>query len=199
MRAKAVVRLLVFCLCWPLTGCAHPPRFIRATPVLRLLYRPATIPYADNPRFSFELPTKWVGPERLPGGVKFREPRGRAAISIVFLARGEPGWKAPEAFRQHMREQGTVEDGHILSRIEISSRTADVARFTGYVYGQEYLLGQKVEVEKTEMVMAADPDGLYVIRYETGRENFIRFHRVLEAFLRSLVLAAPKTLEGNEQ
>src|SRR5688500_17037078 len=111
-------------------ACANPPRFVKRAPVLRLLHRPPTMPYLGDPRFSFELPRKWRGPQTAPGSVRFLAPDGAASITLSFFAPGDKGYLRPEAFRQRMREQGLVSDSHLLYRVEVASRTADAVRFS---------------------------------------------------------------------
>ncbi len=172
-------------------GCRNPPRFVKRNPVLRVLYRPYGKPFLDHPQFSFYIKRNWEGPQSLTGGVRFAEPRERAWITIQFLMSNMEGYRTAGNFRQHMREQGTVGDSHVLREIEISSRTASAARFTTYNYSPEFLLGESVKILKTEMTMVPDQAGVYIIRYEAPAGNFHRFYGVHEKFIESLILATP--------
>jgi len=177
-------------------GCANPPRFVKRTPVLRLLYRPWSKPFLDHPQFSFYIKSNWKGPQSVDGGVRFSEPKGRAWVSILFLMPSMEGYREINDYRQHMREQGTVADSHVLTEMEISSRTASVARFTTFDYSPEFLLGEVVKVLYTELILVPDPAGIYLIRYEAPKDQFFRFYRVQERMLESLTLATPKEEEN---
>lgn len=177
-------------------GCANPPRFVKRTPGLRLLYRPWSKPFLDHPQFSFYIKSDWEGPQSVDGGVRFVDPRGRAWISVVFLMPNMEGYKPLSDYRQYMREQGTIGDSHVLSEIQISSRTASVARFTTYDYSPEFLLGEVVNVLYTELVLVPDPAGIYVIRYEAPKESFFRFYRVQASMLQTMTLATPREEEN---
>lgn len=178
-------------LCVLPAACSRP-RFIRKVPGLRVFYRPWASPYLEHPRFSFEIKRSWKGPEPAVGGPIFTEPKGRAAVSVAFHAQGEPGYKPPTAYRQHMREQGAVHDSHILTELLISSRTASRAVYTSYRYHPEYLLGEQVQTRMTDHIMIPDEEGIYVVRYEADRRHFFRFHHVLERMLKTLVLLEPR-------
>ncbi|MFH1726156.1 MAG: hypothetical protein ABII00_16225 [Elusimicrobiota bacterium] len=179
-------------------ACTSPPRFVRRMPLLRLLHRPWGMPYFGDPRFSFQVKKDWVGPEALDDGVRFSDPKGRGRLEIFFHKKGTPGWKEPGAYRRFMREQGSTEDAHVLDEIVISSRAASVARFTTYLYAPAFLLGTKVDVATTVLILAPSPQGNFVIRFETVRERFPGLYRVLREFLETLTLSEPgipKTIE----
>jgi len=180
------------------SGCANPPRFVKRTPVLRLLYRPWSKPFLDHPQFSFYIKRDWNGPISINGGVRYFEPKKRAWITVQFLMSNMEGYKSPNRYRKFMREQGTIGDSHILDTIEISSRTADVARFTTYDYAPEYMLGESYKVLMTEMTMIPDPAGVYVLRYEAPRRYFSKFYKVQKEFINSLAVASPREEEESD-
>lgn len=181
----------VLFVCAVASGCANPPRFVKRTPVLRLLYRPWSKPFLDHPQFSFYIKRDWKGPDSVDGGVRFVDPKDRAWISIRFLLPNAEDYKTPNRYRQYMREQGAVEDSHVLRTVQISSRTASIARFTTYNYAPEFLLGESVKVLYTEMTMIPDPAGVYILRYEAPKKYFFKFHRVHRELMQSLTLATP--------
>jgi hypothetical protein len=193
---KALILLAVFLLGAGAVGCANPPRFVKRTPVLRLIYRPWGKPFLDHPQFSFYVKRDWDGPETIDSGVRFREPKRRAWVSVQFLMPTSPDYRRPNEFRQYMREQGTIGDAHVLSEVEVSSRTASVARFTTYNYSPEFLLGEKVDVLYTEMIMVPDPAGLYLLKYEAQKDRFFKYYRVQKELLRTMTLATPKEEEN---
>jgi len=78
-----------------------------------------------------------------------------------------------------------------LRTVEISSRTASVARFTTFNYSPEFLLGESVKILQTEVTMVPDQAGIYIMRYEAPKRNFFRFYKVQQEFMKSLVLASP--------
>ncbi|MBI5596603.1 MAG: hypothetical protein HY928_10985 [Elusimicrobia bacterium] len=184
MRAGALVLLALVS-----AGCANPPRFVRRTPVLRLLYRPYGHPYLENPKFSFEMKRGWKGPEFIEGGVRFRHPRRRADISIAYHVEGANGWVEPKRYRRWMREQGSTEDRHIVEEVRISSYPASHTVYTTHTYDPEYLLGAKSDVGMTEVFMLPDDQGIFLIRYEAPRRWFHRYRSVFTRFLESLALA----------
>jgi len=176
-------------------ACSHPPRFVKRTPVLRLLYVPRTVPCLDHPKFSFELHRRWKGPKEHEGGRLYLRPGADASLWISFVPKGSPGYKEPLALRQYMTTQGTTEDGHVLSAVEVSSRTASRVRFTTYRYDPEYMLGAKADISYTELTMMEDPDGVYLIRLHAPKDRFDRIYPDYEEFLKSLTLAAPRKIE----
>lgn len=186
------MRLLLLLALACAAACAHPPGFVRKTPLLRLIYRPAEAPCPVlHPRFRCMVARRWKGPEKTPGGYVFREPKGRAVISMVFHPEGSPDWKTPTAYRQHMREQGSAEDGRVLYEVLLSSRPASRVRFTTHRYDPRYLLGERKDVFYTDLVMIADPEGIFVFRYESLKAEFARHARVFEEFLRSISFPEP--------
>jgi opacity protein-like surface antigen len=170
-------------------GCAKPPGFIRRDARLNsIFYRPKTRPYMANPNFSLEMDLSWKGPTKIPGGVRYSEKNGRAAIAVAYIRKGLKGYRTPTAFRQYMREQGTVLDSHILSTVEISSRVADMGRWTTYRYTPGTRLGERKEVNLTQMLHIADPQGVYIVAYEASRRNFPTYHGVFKKMLKTLTL-----------
>ena len=175
-------------------ACSHPA-FMRV-PGLRSLYRPWGTPYLSNPRFSFVIKRDWLGPELITGGVRYSEKNENASVEVVFYPKGTPQWKEPVAFRQFMREQGTVGDSHVLQEVSISSRLASVVGFTSYHYDPKYLLGEKVDLLWIRLIMIEDPEGIYLIRMQMPKAHFNAYERnVFRRFLDSINLAEPKKRE----
>ena len=190
MDKRRLIAPLALALC--ALACANPPRFVKRTPVLRLLYRPRMIPYLDSPMFNFEIHRSWQGPESIPGGARYVSKNGRAKISVVFYAEGSREWKPPEQIRRFMRESGAVEDRHILVQVQVSSRTADRAGFTTYLYDPKYLLGEKYEVIFTDMVMIPDPEGVFLAKLESRKLDYPDQLPYFLEVLHSLSLRVPK-------
>jgi hypothetical protein len=188
-------RLLPLALALCALSGANPPRFVKRTPVLRLLYHPRMIPYLDSPMFSFEIHRSWQGPESIPGGARYLSKDGRAKISVVFYAEGSPQWKPPEDLRRAMRESGAVEDRHILVQVQISSRAAERAGYTTYLYDPHYLLGAKYEVLFTDVVLIPDPEGVFLAKLETRKTDYPRQLPYFLDVLHSLSLRVPKQRE----
>ena len=195
MRGLSRKARLGFAVALAAAACAHPPRFVRTTPVLRLLYVPNTVPYLDHPKFSYELQKRWKGPKIIEGGREFTHPGLDAKLSIAYLSKDSPGWVEPAEYRKYMTTQGSTDDGHVLSAVEISSRTASLIRFTTYRYDTQYLLGQKLDVSYIELIMVPDPDGIYLIRLNAPKARFERAYPDFEDFLKSLTLAEPRKIE----
>lgn len=193
MSRRPIFLSLALALC--ALACANPPRFVKRTPVLRLLYHPRMIPYLDNPLFSFEIHRSWRGPEQLPGGTGYRSGNGAALISVVFYAEGSKEWKPPDEFRRFMRESGAVEDRNILISVQISSRPAERAGFTTYLYDPNYLLGSKVEVRFTDIVLIPYPEGVFIAKLETPKPQYPRHLPYFLEVLHSLTLQVPKASE----
>jgi hypothetical protein len=176
-------------------ACSHPPRFVRVTPGLRLLYVPRTVPFLDSPKYSFELHRRWKGPKAVEGGHQFERPGTGGTLWVGYIPADSPAYKPPHAYRQWMTTQGTTEDGHVLSSVEVSSRTASRVRFTSYRYDTEYLLGTRATVSYTEITMVPDPDGLYVVRVDAPKTRFERLYIDIEDMFKTLVLAEPRKEE----
>ncbi len=174
-----------------LCACASPPRFVRKTPVLRLLYRPSTRPYLDDPMFSFDVRRGWKGPEKIPGGVRY-EAGGRAVISVAFLARGTEGWRPPEEFLRRLKEAGSVEDSHIPREVVISSRPASRIGYTTYFYDREVLLGERVDIRYTDIVMVPDAEGIFTAKLETLKADHPVYRRDFDDLLANWTLRAPQ-------
>ncbi|MBI5243509.1 MAG: hypothetical protein HY922_07465 [Elusimicrobia bacterium] len=178
-----------------LLGCANPPRFVKKTPALRLLYRPRTTPFLGSPMFTFDIRRTWLGPKEIPGGARYLSRDRRSAISVAFHAQGSKEWKPPEEFRRTMRESGSVEDRHILISVEISSRPAQRAGFTTYSYDPEYLLGVKFDVLFTDIVLVPDPEGIFVAKLETPKPHYPHYLQDFLDVLHSLSLRTPKQMQ----
>lgn len=177
--------IALFCVL-ALSACAHIPFFRRWA-------RKPYIPYEANPRFSFEYPRGWSAGVAIPGGIEFRDPKGRAAFSAAFYARGSKEYKPPELYRQYMSGWGAVEDAHRAYKVVVSSRTGYQVQFTTYDYDPEYLLGERYRVWFTEATMLPEADGLFVLRYHAPRSEFWknRHRRHYLHFLKSLALTTP--------
>lgn len=172
-----------------LAACASPPRWVRRTPVLRLLYRPWGQLYLENPKFSFEVKRDWKGPEAADGGVRFRAPRGSARITVSYILEGAPGWRERKAWRAWMRQQGSIEDSHVVDTVTVSSRPAVHVVFTEHEYDPEVLLGARSDVRMTELAVLPDEQGAFFIKYDGLKEDFLRHRALFRRFLDSLTLA----------
>lgn len=184
MRAWALAGLIIAC-----GGCANAPRWVRVTPVLKLIYRPYASPYMENPKFSFDIKRTWKGPIPIEGGVRFRHPRGVASISVSYHLEGASGWKEPREYKRWMRLQGSTEDSHIVDQVVVSSYPASHVVFTTHEYSPEYLLGVKKEVIRTELLLLPDEQGIFLIRYDAAVRDFARQRKVFVRMLDSLTLA----------
>lgn len=187
--------LILAAACLP-CACSWAPRFVRKTPVLRLLYRPSILPYLDDPMFSLEVRRGWKGPEKIPGGVRY-EAGGRASISVAFHASGTEGWKPPEEFRRRMKESGSVEDSHILQEVVLSSRPACRIGYTTYLYDREVLLGERVDIRYTDLVMVPDPEGIFTAKLESAKADYPVYRRDFENLLENLTLRQPPMKSGD--
>ncbi|MBI4387016.1 MAG: hypothetical protein HY551_06510 [Elusimicrobia bacterium] len=196
---KSPALLSILCIFW---ACAAPVRRTdsnqkppgRFATLRKLLTRPPTyLPCPEHPRFSCEYPRRWGKPKEIPGGLEFRDPKGRASFSIEFFAEAGPGYKSPDAYRKEMTAWGAVEDPHRLFQVEISSRLAHTVGFTTYEYDPGYLIGEKVSVQKTEFTLVPDDSGIYILRYRSGRADFLKppHRKHYEHFLSSLAWKAP--------
>ena len=186
MRARTIPLLLAFL--GPL-ACTHPPRWVRRTPVLKLLYRPWGQPYLENPKFSFEIKRDWKGPESAEGGVRFRAPASTARVTVSYFLEGAPGWRDKKAWGPWMRQQGSTADRHIVDSVEVSSRPAAHVVFTEHEYDPEYLLGARSSVRRIELSVINDEQGVFVVRYEGLLDDALRHRATFLRFLDSLALA----------
>ncbi|TBR25816.1 hypothetical protein EPO15_01440 [bacterium] len=185
MRARHLVILAVL----GLAACASPPRWVRRTPVLRMLYRPWGLPYLENPKFSFEYKRDWKGPEPAEGGVRFRAPGGTARMTVSYFLEGAPGWREKKAWGPWMRQQGTTGDRHLVDTVEVSSRPASHVIYTEHEYDPEYLLGAKSSVSRIELAVLPDEQGVFVIRYEGLAADFAKHRKTFLRILASVTLA----------
>lgn len=152
-------------LAFVFAGCKHIPYF-------KKWYKPPYLPYLGSKMFSFEYPRKWGEPAKLEHGAEIREPKGLGSFSIEWIPKEAKAYKTPDKYRREMALWGSVEDSHIVRKIEISSRTAFNVVFTGYEYDPRYMLGEKVAVRMTDFTVAADPRGVFVLTLKAPRESF---------------------------
>lgn len=167
------------------SGCAYIPYFKRWA-------KKPYYPYLKSKMFSFEYPRKWGDPVATDHGVEVRHPEGLGSFSIEFIPKEHRDYKPPEKYRRDMAGWGSVEDTHVIARVEFSSRPAYNVRFTSYEYDARYLLGEQVRVQLTDHTMVSDPRGLFVIVYRTPRDEFWnrKLRKEYRHWLASLVLAA---------
>jgi hypothetical protein len=167
-------------------GCAHIPYFKRWA-------KKPYYPYLKHKMFSFEYPRKWGDPVATEYGVEMRHPDGLGLFSIEYIPNEAKAYKPPDKYRRDMTVWGSVEDTHVLTRIQFSSRTAYNVRFTSYEYDARYLLGEQVKVQMTDHTMVVDPRGLFVLTFRTPRDEFWnrKMRKEHRHWLGSLVLAAP--------
>jgi len=151
--------------------------------------RPARpfVPFSGA-RYSFQTPVGWEGPELLPEGMRYVEPKGEAFISISFHEWGSPEYKDPPEFRRWMRQLGSIEDAHALDTVKVSGRFASRVRTTTYYYTPAKLLGQELRIFTAEMIMVPDPQGAYVIRYQAAKDAFQKHRAAYISFLATLIL-----------
>lgn len=166
-----------------LSGCSY-------IPIVRAFFRKPYLPYLYSSEFSFEYPWRWGDGRKIAGGVEFKEPEGRALFAVVYHPKGSPKYIEPARYRQEMPDWGAVEDSHVVYDVVVSSRPAHMVQFTVYEYDPELLLGAQAKVRFTEIIMAPDPKGIYLIRYEAEKADFWkpRYRRHYEHFLKTLVL-----------
>lgn len=184
MRAAALLLAAV-----ALAACANPPRWVKRTRPFTILYRPYALPYLENPKFSFEMKRDWKGPENVEGGVRFRAPRGEAAVTVTYVLEGAPGWREKKAWRQWMRQQGSTEDSHVVDEVVVSSRPAVHVVYTEHHYDPEVLLGERSTVRRVELLVHPDEQGAFLIRYEGLLRDFHRHRGAFLRMLESLTLA----------
>lgn len=167
------------------SGCAHIPYF-------KKWHKKPYLPYLKSKMFSFEYPRKWGDPNPLEFGAELRHPEGLGRFSLEFIPKTAPTYKTPEKYRREMSQWGSVEDKHLVARIEFSSRPAYNVQFTSYEYDARYLLGEQVKVEFTDYTVAADPRGVFVLIFRAPREHFWnkKLRKEYRRWLNSLVLAA---------
>lgn len=165
-------------------GCA----WAKKKPVLRWFF-PKPVPVHAAKKFSCEYPKKWTR-RAFPEGAEFKDPAGRASLSVFYVPKGHKEYKPPELYRQYMASWGAVEDPHRLEEVLLSTWTAHRARFTTYRYDPGSLLGEKVEVYLSEVTMSPDREGLFIVRYHAPRDDFWRksYRRAYERLLKSLTL-----------
>ncbi len=146
-----------------------------------------------NRRWSFAVPKGWKGPLAAPGGVRYAAPGGRALIEITFHKKGKNLYRAPDRYRQIMRERGSVGDPHTTVPVRIAGRFGSRARYTSHLYGGEYEFGQTREEFFTEEILIPDRGGNYLIRYRARKAEFELHRGRYLAFLRTfrLIRKAP--------
>lgn len=162
MTRRFLAALILVAACG---GCRHIPYF-------KKWYKAPYLPYLKHKMFSFEYPRKWGDPVKLDYGAELREPEGLGSFSIEWIPKEAKDYKNPEKYRREMALWGSVEDRHIVNRLEISSRTAYNVTFTSYDYDPRYMLGEKVQIGMTDFTVAADPRGVFVLVLKAPRGNF---------------------------
>lgn len=184
LRAWLIAALALAC------GCATAPRFVRRTPMLRrLFFRPAVKPYLASQRYLFFYPRGWREPEPIKNGVAVAAPKGRARIGLQYFSKDELGFVPPVKFRQWLREQGEVDDSHLLDELLVSSRAAVRARFHATEYETGALLGSRSESRYSEVLMIDDPDGYFVARFDAPRDRARRYLPAFAGLLDTLMLS----------
>lgn len=143
-----------------------------------------------SPLYGMRVPKAWKGPEALEDGVKLTEPGGNAYFTVRFLETGSPEWQAPPAFRSSMQQKGGIEDSHVSDIVKLGGRFASRVRFTIHDYAGKRFLGEKDVVYYTELIMAPDPDGLYVVEYRALKSGFDAHRSDYLRMLRSLAFPA---------
>lgn len=160
-------------------------------PALKPPAAPAPAPGAVEhraPRYAFTVPPGWRGPEPVAGGERFVEPKGRAFIELLFHESGSREWKPPAELRRDMERLGATEDAHRLDVVQVAGRYASRARYSSYFYEGDRI-GERSNAFYTELIMAPDPLGVYLVRYRAVRGDFLRLWKDYLLVLSTLSLS----------
>ena len=110
---RGFLRALPLLLLVASAGCAHIPYFKKWA-------KKPYLPYAKSKRYAFEYPRKWGEPVATGRGAELRHPDGLGSFSIAFVHKNDPDYQSPDKYRRDMAAWGSVEDAHMVSRIEFS-------------------------------------------------------------------------------
>lgn len=146
------------------------------------------IPVESTRRFAYVDMLKWGEPQKINGGLEWKQPQDKARLAVTFFPQGTKGYKSKEDALEHMRSTGSPEDSHLVTESMISSRKAYTTRYTTYYYPPGTLVGSTVKVFVTETVMVPEPDGVYFLHYRAQRSDFKKYHNYFKRFIRHLRL-----------
>ncbi len=171
-----------------LTVLGNPPE-----PVLQGLVFKTKKARVGQGAFKYIETLGWGQPKAAPGGLRWSEPKGRAEVLVAYMQPDVPGYKPRDRYLDDMRAAGSPEDTHVLTEIMISSRPAQVATYTTYLYGEAALPGSEVRVFKTETLLVPAADGYYILRYRALRASFDAFYQPFRRFAQYVEYEAPMT------
>lgn len=150
------------------------------------------IPVESTHRFAYVDMLKWGEPQKINGGLEWRQPQDKARLAITFFPQGAKGYKSKEDALEYLRSAGSPEDTHLVTESMISAHKAYTARYTTYYYPPGTLVGSTVKVYVTESIMIAESDGVYFLHYRAQRSDFKKFHNYFKRFIRHVrLIGAP--------
>lgn len=169
-----------------LSEIGNPPR-----PILHGLFKPKAVLATEAGRFAYIDTLDWGRPRKVPGGLEWNEPKGKARVLIAFVDEATGG-KPREKALAEMRDSGSAEDAHVLSDVSVKGRPARKAFFTTYVYPKDAIAGGEPQtIWKTQVFLLPDPKGYYFIVYRAKRDKFEDLRPDFEKFIQYLELRAP--------
>jgi hypothetical protein len=170
-----------------LTVIGNPPEPITTG----LLFKKKKPKLGEGKAFKYIETLDWGEPKPAPGGLRWREKKDRAEIVVSYLKPGMEGFRPREKYLEEMRAAGSPEDSHTLEAVVISSRTAQVARYTTYVYPEGRLLGTAPEVFATETMLVPAAEGYYILRYRAKRDSFSEYYEEFRRFVHYIEYDVP--------
>lgn len=165
-----------------------------ASPIVKGFIRKRVVPSVQLDRFSYIDTLKWGSARKIPGGLEWREPKGRARVIVGFVdeaAGGKPRAKALE----ELKLAGDTADDHVLYDVSVDSRPGETARYTSVSYPEQKLVGSDPSVYTTQATIVPAKGGYYVLVYRARKDAFDKFLPAYSFFLRHLRLR-PKKKEG---
>lgn len=161
-------------------------------PVVTGVLRKKTVPPRLADTFSYMDILGWGAPRRVGGGLEWRLRAAGPAVSIVFVPSQGPRGRSFESALSSLKEAGAPEDSHTLTPVRVSSRSAYAGLYTTYVYPEPVLLGSRVTVLKTEVLVVPGADGYYQAQYRAEASEFLKHKPEFERFVRYIDFSPPK-------
>lgn len=167
-----------------------------ADPITTGLIRKKKVPPKRAHRFSYMETLDWGAPEEIPGGLQWREPKGRARVAVTFVSYSS---RTLEVQLDKLKLAGSPEDDHTLYDVRVGSMPAKAVRFTSYAYGKDALVGDQESVHVTEALVVPQREGYYMLLYRAGKGDFERWRREFADFVQRLKFLGPPSQEEREK
>lgn len=164
-----------------------------ADPLTTGLIRKKPVAAKVAERFSYMDTLDWGQPEKIPGGLQWREPKNQARIAVTWVEYSPT--RTLEGQLDRLREAGSAEDRHSLFDVRVGSLPAKGARFTTYSYDKDGLVGEGEKAHVTEAYVVGQRDGYYLLLYRARKEAFEKWRRAFADFVQRLRFLGPPAPE----